>query len=315
MPPAIPLLKYRLRGAAPAMDLKQIEVFVRVAELGSFTRASIALGVAQPALSRQVRLLEVELRQNLLLRNGRGVSTTDAGRLMLEHGRGILHQVRQAREALATARGAASGQVVLGLPPTVARALAVALTRRFGERFPGSSLSIREGLSVTMHESLVSGRIDLALLYNAPATPDVEIEPLFEEELLLVARRGTGRAQRPASLRELARLPLVIPSRPNAFRMQVESALAAAGLEPNIALEIDGIGAIHDLVAEGAGVAVLTRNAVRTYHRPEVFAVRRIADPGLRCRVSIASSSRRPATPIQRSAAGLLRQTALELLR
>jgi len=70
------------------MDLKQIEYFVRVAEMGSFTRAAIALNVAQPALSRQIRLLEVELRQNLLKRNGRGASPTEAGLLLLEHGRG-----------------------------------------------------------------------------------------------------------------------------------------------------------------------------------------------------------------------------------
>ena len=73
------------------MDLKQLEYCVRVAELGSFTRAAIALGVAQPALSRQVRQLEVELRQNLLVRNGRGALPTEAGKLLLEHGRGILH--------------------------------------------------------------------------------------------------------------------------------------------------------------------------------------------------------------------------------
>jgi len=79
------------------MDLKQLEYFVRVAELGSFTRASIALDVAQPALSRQVRLLEVELRQSLLVRNGRGATPTEAGKLLLEHGRGILHQVERAR--------------------------------------------------------------------------------------------------------------------------------------------------------------------------------------------------------------------------
>ena len=64
------------------MDLKQIEYFVRVAELGSFTRASSALNIAQPALSRQVRLLEVELRQHLFVRNGRGVVTTEAGNLL-----------------------------------------------------------------------------------------------------------------------------------------------------------------------------------------------------------------------------------------
>ena len=64
------------------MDLRQIEYFVRVAELGSFTRASVVLNVAQPALSRQVRLLEVELRQTLLARNGRGASPTEAGKLL-----------------------------------------------------------------------------------------------------------------------------------------------------------------------------------------------------------------------------------------
>ena len=73
------------------MDLKQIEYFVRVAELGSFTRAAVVLNIAQPALSRQVRLLEVELRQNLLVRNGRGAIPTEAGKVLLEHGRGILH--------------------------------------------------------------------------------------------------------------------------------------------------------------------------------------------------------------------------------
>ncbi|HRM54570.1 MAG TPA: LysR family transcriptional regulator, partial [Ottowia sp.] len=83
------------------MDLKQLSYFVRVAELGSFTRAAAALGVAQPALSRQIRLLEVELRQNLLQRNGRGAVPTEAGALLLEHGRGILHQVARATDELA----------------------------------------------------------------------------------------------------------------------------------------------------------------------------------------------------------------------
>ena len=107
------------------MDLRQLEYFVRVAELGGFTRAAIALGVAQPALSRQVRLLEVELRQTLLARNGRGAVPTEAGQVLLEHARGILHQVDRAREELARLRGGLAGRVTLGLPPSVARALAV----------------------------------------------------------------------------------------------------------------------------------------------------------------------------------------------
>lgn len=294
------------------MDLRQLEYFVRVAELGSFTRASVALGIAQPALSRQVRLLEVELRQSLLLRNGRGVSTTEAGKLLLEHGRGILHQVRHTREALARLRGAVVGQVALGLPPSLARILTVPLTRSFRARFPECSLSIREALSVTMEESIISGRLDLALLYNAAATPEIEIDPLFEEELYLVQRKPAGarRAARPLPLAELARVPLVIPSRPNAFRMQVEAELANLGRHPIVAFEVDGISAIHDLVADGAGAAVLTLAAVSAFARPQDFLVRRIVKPTLSCRVAIAASSRRPATLIQRSVVELLRETA-----
>jgi len=112
------------------MDLKQLEYFVRVAELGSFTRASIALDIAQPALSRQVRLLEVELRQNLLVRNGRGVSTTDAGKVLLEHARGILYQLDRAREEMARLRGAPVGRVALGLPPSLSKVLTVPCRRR-----------------------------------------------------------------------------------------------------------------------------------------------------------------------------------------
>jgi LysR family nitrogen assimilation transcriptional regulator len=146
------------------MDLKQIEYFVRVAELGSFTRASTALSIAQPALSRQIRLLEVELRQTLLVRNGRGAAPTEAGKLLLEHGRGILHQVQRAREELGRVRGSLAGRVAIGLPSSLARMVTVPLTRAFRQQMPDAALSIREGLSVAMHESLLAGRLDIAVL-------------------------------------------------------------------------------------------------------------------------------------------------------
>ena len=116
------------------MNLKQLEYFVRVAELGSFTRASQALDIAQPALSRQVRQLEVELRQSLLTRNGRGAVPTEAGELLLAHGRGILHQVRRAREEMSQVRGELAGRVAVGLPPSIAKVLTVPLTRAFRQR-------------------------------------------------------------------------------------------------------------------------------------------------------------------------------------
>jgi LysR family nitrogen assimilation transcriptional regulator len=299
------------------MDLKQIEYFVRVAELGSFTRASAALDVAQPALSRQVRLLEVELRQNLLVRNGRGAVPTEAGKLLLAHGRGILHQVERAREELGRVRGALAGRVAVGLPPSIARLMTVPLIHAFRREMPEATLSITEALSSAMHESLVSGRLDIALLYNAVPSPDVELTPLLEEDLYLVQARARGRtaASAPLSLQELAKAPLVIPSRPNAIRMQVEAELARQGLRPTIAMEIDGVAAILELVAEGAGNAVLSANAIKASGRPEAFTMRATGKPPLRSRLSMAVSSQRPTTLTQQSTLALIRETARQVLQ
>lgn len=300
------------------MDLKQLEYFVRVAELGSFTRAAQALNIAQPALSRQVRLLEVELRQNLLVRNGRGATPTQAGQLLLEHGRGILHQIERAKEELGRVRSGLSGRVALGLPPSVARVLTVPLTRAFRQRMPEAQLSISEGLSTAMQENLQNGRLDIAVLYNAHPVPGIENTPLILEELLLVQARPPGLQEdpppAPIRLQELASLPLVIPSRPNAIRMHVESEMMALDCRPQIALEIDGVSAILDLVADGAGSAILSRNAVMRSVRPSAFAVRQVGEKPLTIQLSTAVSSLRPTTLTQQAALNLLTELAAEWL-
>jgi LysR family nitrogen assimilation transcriptional regulator len=300
------------------MDLKQLEYFVRVAEMGSFTRAAVALNVAQPALSRQVRLLEVELRQNLLVRNGRGATPTEAGQVLLEHGRGILHQVERAREELGRVRTGLSGRVALGMPPSVARVLTVPLMRAFRLALPEARLSISEGLTTAMQEGLLHGRLDIAMLYNANASNGLELTPLVREELLLVQARPPGLQEDPPpppiALKDLAALPLVIPSRPNAIRMHVESELARVGCQPQIAFEIDGVPAILELVADGAGAAILSRNAVARSINPSAFSVRRINAPALTIVLSTAISSLRPTTLTQQATLNLIRETARELL-
>jgi LysR family nitrogen assimilation transcriptional regulator len=296
------------------MDLRQLEYFVRVAELGSFTRAAIELDVAQPALSRQVRLLEVELRQALLVRNGRGAVPTEAGKTLLEHGRGILHQVQRAKDDLGRLRGGLSGRVAVGLPNSVARVLTVPLLRAFREAMPEARLSISEGLSGALEAGLVSGRLDIAVLYNAQPTREIDATPLLDEDLLLVRARPPGLHEDPPpgpiALEDVARLPLVIPTRPNAIRMHVESALAAVGCKPEVALEIDGVQAILDLVREGAGCAILSRNALLHSPRPSSYTAQPIGDPPLRIRLSLATSLQRPATPVQEATLRLIRDTA-----
>jgi LysR family transcriptional regulator, nitrogen assimilation regulatory protein len=292
------------------MELQQLQSFVTVAEQASFTRAAQVLGLAQPALSRHIRSLEVELRQTLLTRNGRGAVTTDAGKLLLEHARGILHQVARAQADLAQLRGGLSGRVALGLPPSVARVLTVPLTRAFRAELPDAQLTIREALSAELSEGLLNGRLDIAVLYNAQPTEGLVRQALIEEELVLVQARPPGLAEDPPpppmSLPAVAALPLVTPSRPNAIRMHVEAEMARHNCQPQVVLEIDGVSAILDLVADGVGNALLSRQAVARSPQPSAYQLRRIGDPPLTISLSLVSSDRRATSPTQQHTATMV---------
>ena len=296
-----------------AMDLKQLQYFVQVAELGSFTRAASVLRVAQPALSRQVRSLEVELRQGLFDRNGRGVTLTPAGTRLLAHGRGILQQVERARLDLEDQRGAASGLLSIGLPPSVSRTLTGPLVEAFRERFPRATLSVVEGLSTYTLEWLSQGRIDCAVVYNATPAAAINLLLVLQEPLYLVSARAQ-RAKTPlrgpaVSLAALAGKELVIPSRPHAIRMRLETVMAEAGCKPRVGLEIESVPAMLDLVQRHALHAVLSLNAVRASGQEQLFVVQPISlGPRKQLATSLwlATSALRPRGPLLDQAALLL---------
>ena len=298
------------------MDLKQLEYFVRVAEMGSFTRAASVLQVAQPALSRQVRSLEVELHQPLFDRNGRGVTLTPAGQRLLAHGRGILQQVERALHDLAEQRGVASGLLSIGLPPSLSRHLSAPLVEAFRQHFPKARLSVVEGLSTYALEWLTQGRIDCAVVYNATPTAAIELQPVLQERLCLISARPPGAgargADKPVTLAELAQHPLVIPSRPHALRMRLETLLAEAGLKPQVALEIDSVPAMLDLVQRHPLHALLSLNAISGPGQAQAFVARPVSlGKGLGkldTTLYLATSSQRPRGPLLDQAMVLVAQ-------
>lgn len=291
------------------MNLKQLEYFVHVAEMGSFTRASAFLRIAQPALSRQVRALEVELRQALLQRNGRGVTPTESGKRLLAHARGILQQVQRARDELEAQRGAATGRLTLALPPSISRSLTVPLVQAFRQQLPRASLCVVEGLSAYALEWLGIGRVDAAVVYNVTPTPAIDLQPLRAERLMLVSARASGarRVGAPLPLRRLAEQALVMPSRPHSMRMRLEAALAAQGLRPRVALEIESVPAILELVQQGGLHALLTENAIRGSDQAEAFALRPITPP-LVATLWLATSAQRPRGPLLERGAAIVQE-------
>ena len=300
------------------MDLKQLEYFRHVAELGSFTRAASFLSVVQPALSRQVRQLEVELGQNLFDRNGRGVVLTDAGTRLLEHTRGILTQVGRARQDLEDQLKGDSGHVTLGLPPSLGRSVTVPLVKAFEQQLPNANLATVEGLSAYILEWLSIGRVDCALVYNALASPTLDLQALLDEQLFLVApaaARGARKTRKAVPLNELGDYPLIIPSRPHAIRMSVENALAGADVKIRVAHEIECIPAIIDLVRQGHGYAVLPMNAVKSTPWSDQVSVKPIVGPVLKTSLSIATSAQRPKSPLLRRSIDVVREVVRREIR
>jgi LysR family nitrogen assimilation transcriptional regulator len=291
------------------MNLRQLESFVRVAELGSFSKAARVLDIAQPALSRQVRLLETDLRETLLLRNGRGVSLTPAGRRLFEHGVQILQQVAQARVDLGAQRDAPVGQVTIGLPPSIGRRLTLPLIEAFREHLPRARVTIVEGLSAYIAEWIGSGRADLGLVYNPEPSAALEITPLLREPLCLVHPRPARGRRAPADivpLRELRDVPLILPERHQSLRRLLESHATMAGVPLTIACEVSSIPAIIDLVCARMGNAVLNASAVAASGRAADLVVRRIVQPELPSVLCLAQSATKPPTPLTREAHQLL---------
>ena len=288
------------------MDFRQLSYFVRVAELGNMSRAAAALGVTQPMLSRHMRRLEQDVGKPLLTRHGHGVRPTAAGRQLLEHGKGILHQVELARAAL-TSDDERAGRVVIGLPPSICRHVTVPLVDAFRRTHPEASLGIVEGMTVAMQEWLAAGRLDGALLHDPAPLPGLDYETLWSEDLCLVsaARRAPQSAR--ITLAALAGYPLILPSRPNAVRRLIDAAAAQAGITLDVALDIDAIPSVVDLVAAGHGHAVLSRIALASWSRARGLHATPIVRPALTGTVVLATRRDRPLTPLVRATLELIR--------
>lgn len=298
------------------MDLKQLRYFQQVAQQGSYTRAADILGVAQPVLSRQIRLLETELRQNLLNRHGRGVSLTEPGRILLEHCGVILQQIEMIQEDLSLNSGKLSGHITLGLPPTIAKLLSLPIIREFRQHLPDAQLRITEGLSAQLQDRLQQGKIDMALLYNPAYSADVETQLLYEERLYLMAPKNDHllNADTPINAEHLAALPLILPSVPNTFRLLVEQEMARHNLMPNIVMEIDSVETMLQLVAEGMGYSILSKYSIDLMNYKESIQVIPIESPQFVSRLFLATWAKHALTRTQKEVDKILKRVCLNLV-
>ena len=145
------------------MDIRQLTYFMHVVELGSFSRAAAFLHIAQPALGRQISSLETELKERLLIRNGRGVSPTEAGARLLDHARSIIQLFERAHEDMENARLGRTGAVAIGMPGSLSAQVSTGLIRKLHAEIPDAKVHVLTGRSTQLQEWLLAGRLDFIM--------------------------------------------------------------------------------------------------------------------------------------------------------
>jgi LysR family nitrogen assimilation transcriptional regulator len=298
------------------MDLRQLEYFVQVVEAGGFSQAAAQLNLTQSALSRQVGHLESELGQRLLSRTGRGVLPTEAGTALHDHAKAILELADQVREELRALKTSPRGHLSVGLPPRVAHVLTAPLVERFCERFPRAMLTVVEGLSTNLREWLISGRIDLALMFEPAAAPQLTYEMRAQEPLVLAGPAEGDRLPARIDWPGLAKWPLVLPRSPNSVRLLVDSALRSRQAAVRIVAEVESVVSSLSLVARGIGCSVLPLSSLSAHQIGRHLQVARIGPPEVQLGLVLALPRARPMTRLVRETAELLRGlNFLELVR
>jgi LysR family nitrogen assimilation transcriptional regulator len=293
------------------MDTRRLRYFVQIVDSGSITRAAALSGVAQPALSQQLAVLENDLKVKLLDRSVSGVTPTAAGRILYARAQSILRQFDDLREAVHREVRPLSGTVVVGMPPTMLTRFGLPLIGKVCTQHPEMHLQIREEGSLVLDELLAAGKVELTISATRPRGEAAGEEILTEQVILMHPPSLAIPADAP--LAELARLPWILPRRPNAIRTLIDSAFAAHNLVANVVVEIDSLHSAMEAVRRGFGVGATTLGAVQDDLETGTLRARALGSTPLMRSMYLARRQSPALTPAAEFVHGLLRDIAADV--
>ena len=289
------------------MNLRRLKYFIKIVDVGSLTQAADILHIAQPALSQQLATLEGEVDQQLLIRTKRGVTPTNAGKILYTHAQAILRQCEQAQSAIDGAGQALSGQVSVGLAPgTAAQLLAIPLLTEVQRQHPGIVLYFNENFGTTLSELIMSGRMDMAVIYGDRDIHGLRFLPLMKEELFFVCPHALGESRREISLAEVARYDLFLPRIYNIMRNAADDAFTLAGLSYRVKCEIESLTTLNAALAADLGGTIMPESAARTMLQPANAWMARIVEPNVLTSLSFCMSDHLPLSQPAEAVKGIL---------
>ncbi|HEX2441483.1 MAG TPA: selenium metabolism-associated LysR family transcriptional regulator [Methylomirabilota bacterium] len=264
------------------MDLRRLEIFVKVAEIGSFSRAAEALFLTQPTVSEHVRALEDELGVQLLDRLGRGTTPTRAGTLLLGYARRLLALSREATQAIEHFQGRVSGELTVGGSSIPGEYVMPELIGSFRSKHPDVRITLLIGSSREVQGWVEEGRVEIGVVGAPPSARTLEAQPLMADELVLVVGAEHPWATRTSvTLEDLRSEPLILRERGSGSRATFEQALAGRGMDLasfRVVGEIASTQAVKQAVRAGVGVSMISRRAVEDECRARLLACVKIQD-------------------------------------
>lgn len=269
-------------------------VFVRVAALGSLSKAAAALAMPQSMVSRHIAQLEQQCGERLFRRTGRGVVLTEFGEMLLPRVSHLAAEADALADNIRSARGRPAGVVRVGLLPSAVNRFAGQLSAGVREQMPAVRLHLVEGGSAQLEEHLREGRLDMAMVLREDEACIGDDPVLARIPLQLVGLSGDSVVRGPdLPLSLLSGLPLIVPSRPHPLRARLDRLAAEHHVTLQVAAEADSVRLQYEVVAAGGGYAIASAMPGSLDGR---LAASRIVRPVLERFVILAESPRRPHT-------------------
>ena len=281
------------------MDIRHLKSFLKIAETGSISRASVSLGITQPSLSQQLLRLEDEVGVPLFRRTARGVTLTEAGRIFQEHARLLLQKAELAIQDVRQLSTEPSGEVILAVPYSISKLAGLALVEAFIRRAPKLRFRLVEAFTGQIRGWLEAGKVDLGILHDQGHVRNLYSRRLATEELFLVGpASGYGKLHAPSdiAIAQLSQLPMILPGPQHGLRQLIDQETTRLGIALTVRLEIDAMAHIGDLVNRGHGFSILPLSALAEDLAAGHVTIARIADGAIQRTLSLVRNSNQVVT-------------------
>jgi LysR family nitrogen assimilation transcriptional regulator len=302
-----------------SVDFKKLKSFVKVVDAGSVSRAAGMLRTAQPALSQQIAALESHFKHKLLIRSNHGIAPTEAGLILYRHAQLLLKQVEQARIDIEQSSRSVAGRVSIGLATySASSALSLPLLKAMKTRYPDIVVHINDSFGHVLSELIMTGKMDMAVIYGSRPIKGVVLHPLFREELVLVSPPGTaiGTVEGEAlPLSALAEVDLLLPSRGHFLRQMIDESLARARVAPRVSAEIESVSSLVAAVMDGLGSTILPGSVAASAAGFRGADVRPLIRPAMTATVSLCVSDHLPMSEPAIAARSVLLEIVQALIR